>query len=309
MSQDNDQTSHEPLANMSPGALLLEGRERAGLSREQVAKELYMTLAKVSMLEEDHYGKLGSNTFARGYVRAYANLLKLDIEYILAVYDAQAQRSGLTQEYTPPKAKNANIPVGRFIVLIVGALTFLWLISMWFFNNRQAPTYKRNTPFVTPQTNSVQTSSMRQAVQPLTTIQPLADQRTGSPSAAAQSEPSSRTTSDNQAYSVMAGAASSTDSSRVGSANNERRNAAAALTLDEIRFEFSGECWLEVSDSQGDVLMTDIQRAGSRLTLKGKAPFDVKLGNAPAVDMYLNDQKINIVPALGTDVLTMKVAE
>jgi cytoskeleton protein RodZ len=77
--------------------------------------------------------------------------------------------------------------------------------------------------------------------------------------------------------------------------------------LDEITLSFSAECWLEVSDSRGDVLATELQPAGSDIKLMGQAPFDVKLGNAPAVTIQLNGKKVDVIPLLGTNVLMMKV--
>jgi cytoskeleton protein RodZ len=58
---------------------------------------------------------------------------------------------------------------------------------------------------------------------------------------------------------------------------------------------------------RGDVLVADLQPGGSRLQLQGAAPFDVKLGNSPAVKIELNGDQIAIVPALGTNVLSVKV--
>ena len=79
--------------------------------------------------------------------------------------------------------------------------------------------------------------------------------------------------------------------------------------LDEINFIFHAECWLEVSDSRGDVLATELQASGSKLNLVGKAPFDVKLGNAPAVAIQLNGKKIDVIPVKGSNVLILKIDE
>jgi cytoskeleton protein RodZ len=76
---------------------------------------------------------------------------------------------------------------------------------------------------------------------------------------------------------------------------------------DEITFSFSGESWLEVSDARGDVLATEMQLAGSHLTLVGQAPFDIKLGNAPVVEIQFNRKKIDVIPLLGSNVLTLQV--
>jgi len=78
-------------------------------------------------------------------------------------------------------------------------------------------------------------------------------------------------------------------------------------SLDEITFSFRAECWLEVSDSRGDVLATELEPAGGKIKLLGRAPFSVKLGNAPAVDIELNGKKVDVVPLIGSNVLILKV--
>ena len=45
------------------------------------------------------------------------------------------------------------------------------------------------------------------------------------------------------------------------------------------------------------------------MQLQGVAPFDVKLGNAPAVKIKLNGNAVEITPALGTNVVSIKVGK
>src|SRR5690606_1122775 len=80
-----------------------------------------------------------------------------------------------------------------------------------------------------------------------------------------------------------------------------------AAPLDRLALAFTEECWLEVSDAQGDVLATELQRPGSRLSLQGIAPFEVKLGNAAAASISFNDEPVTIAPPAGSNVITLKV--
>ncbi len=279
-------------SEMTPGEILTEGRERAGLTQEQVAKELYMTLTKVRALESDDYRHMGPDTFIRGYLRSYAALVKLDATQLIAAYDRYAQKNGLIAPSLPTKQEPTSKPLWQFVAMIVAALLVVWLISVWFFDNRKKPEYAMPATAL-PTVESIQVSNSAES--------------TASTSSSAASSESEQT-------SLMIAApvdslATTTSGSSVGesASSSSEKSFADAAKLDEIVFTFSEECWLEVSDSRGDALMTDLQPAGSRLALYGIAPFDVKLGNAPATRIELNNEKITVVPALGTNVLKLKI--
>ena len=60
------------------GQELAFAREAKGMSQEQIADILNLTLANVIALENDDYGSLPGWTYVSGYLRAYARLLGLD---------------------------------------------------------------------------------------------------------------------------------------------------------------------------------------------------------------------------------------
>ncbi len=315
MASDDEKKSPDDsrFRELSPGKLLVWARERASLSQEQVAKELYMTLTKVRALELDDYRHMGSDTFTRGYLRAYANLVKLDVVQVLAAYDRHAQKHGLVEQVLPRRAESANKPLWQFIALVLLALLILWLISIWFFDNRQQPNYNRPVGVVPPVESALNVQSLNEssashssaggaALVPeaqLVEVQQSAHVMSGESLSSAQNL--------NVSDAIQSAAASSSVSSVTQSASPAKQ--ANADHLDLISFSFTEECWLEVSDARGDVLVADLQSKGSSLQLQGNAPFDVKLGNSPAARIELNGDKVVIVPALGTNVLSIKVGE
>ncbi len=315
MVSDDDKKATEDgrFRELSPGKLLVWGRERAGLTQEQIAKELYMTLTKVRALELDDYRHMGADTFTRGYLRSYANLVKLDVVQVLAAYDRHAQKYGLNEQVLPKKQDSSAKPLWQFVVLIVIALLVLWLISVWFFDNRKEPEYDLPVAIVpvadvfsssstavssmaaeSSVATSFSSANMAQALPPVIDMVSLS--RSSSSSFIGLTETSSIASMRSGSIEVVSSSSSLAGSSRVG-------------VLDEIVFTFSEECWLEVSDSSGDVLVADLQSAGSHLVLQGRAPFDVKLGNAPATQIELNNERITLVPAIGTNVLGLKVGK
>lgn len=293
-------TEDSPSHELSPGKLLVRGRERAGLTQEQVAKELYMTLTKVRALESDDYRHMGSDTFTRGYLRSYANLVKLDVVQVLNAYDRYAQKHGFVEQVLPRKQESASKPLWQFAVLIAVILLILWLISVWFFDNRKAPQYDMPATIVTP-VETIQAAS--------SSVSSVTSEVFSSTAATVVNGDAENLGLSDFVQANSSNASAVGSSSESISSSPQASDSARTATLDEIVFIFSEECWLEVSDSRGDVLIADLQPAGARLVLQGKAPFDVKLGNAPATQIELNNEKVAVVPALGTNVLSLKVGK
>lgn len=331
------------IRELSPGKCLIQGRLQAGLTQEQVAKELYMTLSKVKALESDDYGRLISDTFARGYIRAYANLVKIDVNIVLAAYDRLMETVGSDEREIPPQVATSESSykgAWQFLVLMAAFFVGLWLISVWFFDNHvesQAeskylvPDGSLILPLSGQQVSVVSSvaasSSNVSAAMSTASALPSATVVVGESAVLSQTNSaSSIATSSSVAAVAMsvassikpvvgAGVAASQASSvtvsavATSSVNNGSFSSVAVkkTTLDEVSFSFTAESWLEVSDSRGDVLATELQAAGSQLKLVGLAPFDVKLGNAPAASVYLNGKKIEVIPLMGSNVLILKV--
>lgn len=309
---DDSQSNKEQSSDAtSPGKILLQARLQAGLTQEQVAKELYVTVYKVKALEADDYSRLNSDTFARGYIRAYANLVKLDVVVILTAYDAlmdSLQPKVTVQKQAPVVAENSHRGAWQFLAVIGVFFIALWLISVWFFDNHNDDQY-----VVTVAASSSSAGAISSGVSSSLTIDEL--EKPGvlpvvSVDAASVSGSVSSIATELNAQ-VIASASTATDATNsvavVESITAESASSAKKTSLDELIFLFREESWLEVSDSRGDVLATELQPAGSRLKLVGLAPFDVKLGNSPAVDISLNGKKMDVIPLMGTNVLTLKI--
>lgn len=295
-----EQATDDQPTPVTPGAMLSQARERAGITQEQVARELHITLTKVKSIESDDYLRLNTDTFIRGYLRAYANFLKLDSAPIIAAYQRHAASQGLVTEPQYPISKEAPTKkLWVFVSLLILLLAGLWLISVWFFDNQvERPVVV--PPAVVPSAVVPQTSVPGTPVQPV-----VAPAESGEePAAATDAEPASVEGAD-------AVETTTPEESAGEEAPQEQASVVAPTerTLDRLELSFAEECWLEVSDAQGDVLATELQRPGSSVSLLGVAPFSVKLGNAPAVRVMFNGNEVAINPSTGTKVMTISVGE
>ena len=73
---------------VNPGDTLRQARESNGWSLAEVALKLNLTTTSLGNLEAGAFDKLPGHTFARGYIRAYAKLLELDQDRLVADFDA-----------------------------------------------------------------------------------------------------------------------------------------------------------------------------------------------------------------------------
>ncbi len=70
-----------------PGSILKKEREKKGLRRLDVARDLKLSEKFVSYLEQDHYEKLPGPTYVKGYVRSYARYLNIAADELITQLD------------------------------------------------------------------------------------------------------------------------------------------------------------------------------------------------------------------------------
>jgi cytoskeleton protein RodZ len=112
------------------GAALRQAREAAGMSLEQVASQLRMTVRAVANLEADDWSSLGAPVFVRGQLRSYARLMGLDIEpYIEQAPVAAVAPSTLVSHAHTPSYQRLAEQVGRRAIYV--AITAAIAVPVW----------------------------------------------------------------------------------------------------------------------------------------------------------------------------------
>ena len=66
------------------------------------------------------------------------------------------------------------------------------------------------------------------------------------------------------------------------------------VQLDRLDIDFNDDCWLEVTDSSGEVSIAKLKRGGENTRIFGAAPFTVKLGNAKAAQLHINGKLFTV---------------
>jgi len=272
----NDESTTEPMAPAEavagPGRRLLLAREAAGLSREEVSTRLRLRLELIRALEEDDYAHLPPLAFVSGYLRSYARLLELPAEELVALLERRDEAPVLVSPVMPPhQRRSSDWPVRLVTWLIV--LLLIGLLAAWWLA-RQPQEGSADTAAV-PTLRSGGTVEL--ALPPAGENPVVVDEPAVVEPPAPAEVPAP---------------------------------APAPLALAEIQVEATGgDCWLEIKDASGAQVAYELLKEGSTRTVRGKAPFEVFLGYAPAVTLYYQGQVFDHRPFHRRDVAKFRLGK
>ena len=114
----------------TPGSLLKAAREAQGMPEREAADRLNLMPGYVAILERDDYQALRSPAFARGYVKAYGKLLRVDEEQLLSAFD-RLRQADQPQEQKRIETKPLQLQrTGLGVVIGLGVLLLL-VLALW----------------------------------------------------------------------------------------------------------------------------------------------------------------------------------
>ena len=286
----NDQTTpaQEP-TEISPsfGQRLSSARRALNLSQEQVAAELRLKVSLIQALEEEDYSRLPTRMYIAGYLRNYARLLKVPVEPLLKALDhAQLESPPLIGNTGQPyKASHSHFMVKLFaliLVVVVVAGIISWIQSQDFaalLDKPMAPASQEPNALL-PALPEKPVEEFPVSEVPEPAVRPLPERE------AEVAEPSPPP-ADNLAREEEAVAQTGEEEAGENTVPQTARPGAGD-TGAELVLQFTGDSWTEVTDSRGERLAYDLYREGQAKYIKGRAPFNIFLGNADAVTVEYN---------------------
>jgi cytoskeletal protein RodZ len=117
-------------AFVTPGTMLRSARLARGFDEREVADRLNLMPEYVDILERDDYASLRSPAFARGYVRAYGQMLGLDEAELLRAFDQQRETRAEQSKRVETKALQLQ-STGLGVVVGLGILLILFVGLWW----------------------------------------------------------------------------------------------------------------------------------------------------------------------------------
>jgi len=275
------------------GERLAEARREKQITVTEIAKELHLDEAKVRAIERNEFDVLGAPVFAKGHLRKYADIVGASIDDVLADYYQLDRTVSAPPVVTGQPRLEREFSPGPWI--IAGLIVAFALIAWWYFGLREpapdAP--QRSEPVTQPATVPDDPDAGGPAPQQPSDAGPDSgvDELPGGEGSAASAI----------AMDGMPDAAAEELDNTAALAPAESAPAAAAAPPadGEVRLEvrFSGDCWTEISDANGERLFFNLGRSGRTVTVSGAAPLSVLFGNADNVDLRVNGAAYEIPAA------------
>lgn len=292
-----------------PGRELKKIREQAGVTVSFIASRTMISESRLHALENDDYENLGSIAYITGYTRAYAKVVGFDpSSHILAFEEAvgfERKAAAAPQlDFKPlprrPKLRISTVIASAILVMLVGVFGLLyWVRDGGSSVAPAAPPAALAVP--EPAAEAAPVLVTRRA------SDPGEEPAFGATAARFASQPLAQANTDSQPAETAPVVESAIAEAVVVAASPVASSEAA--TTSELLLKFTEECWLRITDAEGNRLVDTIKTAGDELRVSGVAPFNIKLGNARAVDMLFDGEPVPLVARPGFRTLELSVGD
>lgn len=286
-------------ALLPPGAQLQAARERAGWTLERLAAELVLPPDRLRALEQDDHSSFGGGVFVRGYLRRAAALLGVPPGEFITAFEACCDgvkpaevRPGLALGERPRRGAPgwSGPALGAMAIALVAGGTW-WALGP---DHGNAPALRVSEA---PRSATLEfTVPAVEVPAPAPGLPPLADPDPAAPALAEPADPAPEAVPGTVAESLRQG----TVPQPVTIVEVPEPPAPPPGTV-ELRFEFTEECWLEVTDAEDRRLAYRLYRSGDVARLRGTAPVSVFLGNADGVRLTVDGAALALRPAARRD--------
>ena len=268
--------TEEAVATPGVGEELAQARQAHGYSIADIAQQLKFAPRQIEALEAGRFEDLPAGTFARGMVRSYARLLKLDPEPLVG---RMAGRVAVPDNAEAVASVQRPIPIrdsARHTNLIYAALSVIFLVVI--------------------AGVAVQWQRERSGAEKMTFVDAAQKAPATAPSAPVAVEPARTEV-----------ASTVTPSLPQPEQTAESRTATADVLppvagKHRITLRFDRESWVQIRNRDGRILTSELNAAGTERVVDGIAPFEIVIGNAQYVRLSYDDKPMDLAPHVKVEV-------
>ncbi|MGJ9417319.1 helix-turn-helix domain-containing protein [Massilia sp. CMS3.1] len=321
-SERTDQSATSNQHHSNPGATLAAQREAMGWTVEQAAEQLKLAVRQVVAIEAADYAALPSPAVTRGFVRAYAKVLRLDPAPLVAMIpmdnpapadsgaavrrDLPTSRpSSFSHSRYPTHGKRSSLPLAWIagVVVVAAAGAAAWHFGLVSMPGSTTPTNGDavlNAPVEMTTTTGAATAGAPAADTVLNPSVPLisvpapvdanANPATGAATTApaAAGTPATKTT-------LGVTTATTVPPTAAGTAPAAAAPAGANTLVLNVR----EDSWIEVKPQGGRALISRLVRAGSTETVEVPGTATLVVGNPTGVSATLRGAAVALPPVPG----------
>lgn len=320
---------------VNPGETLRQARESNGWSLAEVALKLNLTVNSLTNLEAGAFDKLPGHTFARGYIRAYAKLLGMDQTALVQQFDQSTGTDSQGSNVHSLGRIEEPVRVSHTILRIVSLLLLVAVIGggfVWW--QDQTSQRAKDLTTLSPEHVEVEGADGTTQIHPLDepedqavvegqveggTALELPQGNTAAqaeatapapttPSAPVPNTAPTAATPATPAPAVPAVPAPVVTAPVAPSAAAVAPTAAVA-GQGQVSLQFTADCWTQVSDGTGKVLLSGLKRKGENVSVSGKPPFAVRLGYARGAQVSYNGQVVDVAPFTSGETARLKLGQ
>ncbi len=287
------------------GLQLKRAREQRGLSDSDVAQAQHLRPAVIQAIEAGEYGQVDSELFLKGYVRAYARQVGLDDNKIIADLDRELEplRQKREQEVEANplvdierrrrrKRRLAKVVLLLGVAALAGYLVFAFVLPE---SEMTSPVDATEAPAQdeSPAVDSEQAAPKIEDEEPSVSVpqEPetpmVEDPEVAQSEAEIGQEPTADPLMDSGVDNSASIAPAQTASVAAPVTETVIQSPSEPVAMTEtgrLEISFRADCWVQVSDADGERLVNSLQRDGDRIDVSGDTPLRVVIGAVSAVD-------------------------
>jgi cytoskeleton protein RodZ len=296
-----------------PGHLLRQAREEQGLSQKETARDLHLTSKVINAIEEDNFELIPSFVFARGYIRSYARHLGLDGQALVAEFDLaygvpnnsakpmSAIRKGVQQ--SKPGDTWVKLISIVFVVGLVAASIVWWQSQN---GSQMLPQLSSGAAQELPSDTLVEgldTDDVNLDLLLLSTNESEVDAIVPEAESIIESE---------QAQVVVVEPVVDPGAEAVTEQVPKEVTDAVVLLPSQAQLVmvFDKDCWVEIKDANGKMVLSDLYSAGDTIEQVITAPIEVLLGRSSGVaTMTFDGRTIDLKPHTRKDIARLTLSK
>jgi cytoskeleton protein RodZ len=292
------------------GRELAAAREARGLALADVAQQLKFAPRQLEALEQEQFSALPGATFARGMVRSYARLLKLDpdplVERIAGRFEVPDSNRLAARYHQPvPFSDSARKSTFVYLGLSLGVLVLVGAVGYEWHQERQAAAKSKGSAVAKAAPKERETKPRAAPVPAQVAVAPA-------PVPAAPAAPVPVAPEKSKPVTVAAAPPAVVAPEKpkpVAQDKDKDKEKPKVVSSGPHRLVIrtEGEAWIEIKDAADRMLVSSLNPPGSERVVRGKPPYQLVIGNASNVRVLYDDKLIDLAPHTRQDVARLTV--